>query len=288
MKSNVAALLLFLVTVTHLQGFEYGFNESFDTPSAMNAFTVYQNPSPGVGSPYSQLASGGVLGGGGVTVAAGGPTVTPDATLVRADTPFDFAKTGVPLTITTLLNILPQTAGGNVLLQLGLVNDSTSGMNDRPGFAFASLTLSSSGSSGNIYTPQFQTKTLFGEVVTLGLATNLTLEAGNWYELHGTFLNLGGGAVQASGFLREVTSDSGYGGPIIYTFPTTVFDSPDLASDTTAYAALRGFRVDGLNALDNFSALVPIPEPSSVSLVALGLGIALAHKQRRFVRVGRR
>lgn len=280
MKLNVTVLLLLLGTLPPVQGFEYGFFENFESPSALNAFAVYQNATPAAGSPYSQSVSGGVVGGGGLAVAPGGPGVTQDATLVRRDTPFNFTETGVPLTMTSLLNISPQTAGGNVLLQLGLVTESTSGMNDKPGFAFASLSLSSAGVSGNVYTPQYQTKTLSGEIVTLGLATNLILEVGNWYELHGTFLNLGGGAVQASGFLRLATPDV-YNGPIVYTFPPTVFNSPDLASDPTTFAALRGFRADGLNALDNFGASVPIPEPTSICLAALGWGIALALKRRR-------
>jgi hypothetical protein len=282
LKNTILALGLALsVLDLHAQSFF----ESFDSPGALaNNFNVYQNTTPPVvnaatGSPYSQSLTGGVGGSGGVSILV--TNVTADATLIQKNTVFDFSHVGVTLTIASWLNVSTQTAGGNRLLQLGFVNESTNGLNGNTGLAFTSLRLSSTGTSGDVYTPQWQTKTAAGATVSTSLAPNVTLIAGEWYELEGSFLNLGGGNILATGFLQDYGTSGVIPGSIVYSFPSTTLTSADIASDPTVYAALRGFKNDGLNTVDNFLAASVIPEPGTVSLVLLGLTVFAARGRKQ-------
>jgi hypothetical protein len=265
-----ALLLASSVTATQAQSFLQDFDASNDLA---NNFNTYFNATPPLGSPYSQVGSGGVGGSGAVSVALGGAAVTADATLIYNNLSFDFSTPGATLNIASMLNVSTQTAGGNRLLQLGFVNESTNGMNGNAGIAFTSLRLSSAGTSGNIYTPQFQTKTAAGATVSTTLTPNVTLTPGEWYELSGTFLNLGGGNIQASGFLQDFGTDGQTAGSVVFNFPTTTLNSTDIASDSSVWGALRGFNADGLNEVDNFRAgVVVVPEPSATALIFVGLG----------------
>ena len=284
MRKNTILFLGLALSVLDLHA--ASFFESFDSPGALaNDFNVYQNTTPPVvnvtNSPYSQTLAVGVAGSGGVSVSSA-TGVTQDATLIQKNTAFDFSHVGVTLTVASWLNVSTQTAGGNRLLQLGFVNESTNGLNGNTGLAFTSLRMSSTGTSGNVYTPQWQTKTAAGSTVSTSLAPNVTLVPGEWYELEGSFLNLGGGNILATGFLQDYGASGVIPGSIVYTFPSTTLTSTDIASDPTVYAALRGFKNDGLNTVDNFLAASVVPEPGTVSLFLLGLAAfaARARKQK--------
>jgi PEP-CTERM motif len=97
------------------------------------------------------------------------------------------------------------------------------------------------------------------------------LVPGEWYELEGSFLNLGGGNILATGFLQDYGTSGVIPGSVVYSFPSTVLTSADIAADPTVYAALRGFKNDGLNTVDNFIGYSVVPEPGTISLVLLGL-----------------
>jgi hypothetical protein len=180
-----------------------------------------------------------------------------------------------------MFNVSSQTAGGNRLLQLGFVNENTSRMKGNAGLSFMSLRLSSTGASGNIYTPQYQTKTSAGATVNSGLTPNVTLTPGNWYELSGSFLTLGGGQFQGSGLLQDFGTTGQTPGSIVFSFSPTTLTSADIAADSSVYGALRGFKNDGLNTVDSFMASAAVPEPGSISLLTLGLGALAVHLQRR-------
>jgi hypothetical protein len=104
---------------------------------------------------------------------------------------------------------------------------------------------------------------------------------GDWYQLSGTFINVGGGNIEASGFLQNFGTDGQTPGAVVYTFPTRLLNSSDIATDATVYAALRGFKADGLNMADNFSAVTVVPEPGTASLFLLGLGAMLLRNRKR-------
>jgi hypothetical protein len=281
MLKNTVLTLIMALAVLDLHA--ASFFESFDAPGSLaNDFNVYQNATLPLGSPYTQYPIGGVGNSGVVGISPGNTNnVTQDATLIQRNTVFDFSQVGVTLTVASMLNVSAQTAGGNRLLQLGFVNESTNGMNGNAGLAFTSMRLSSTNTTGNVYVPQWQTKNAAGTAtLTTTLTPNVTLIPGEWYELSGTFQNLGGGNIQATGFLQDFGTSGVIPGSIIYSFPSTVLTSADIASDPTVYAALRGFKNDGLNTVDNFLAGSVIPEPGTVSLVLLGL-IAFAARGRK-------
>jgi len=268
-KVSSAVLLASSLAGTQAQTFLQDFNAA---GALANNFNVYLNATPPLGSPYSQVTSGGVGGSGAVSVALGSTTVTADATLIYNNLAFDFSTAGSTLTIASMLNVSTQTAGGNRLLQLGFVNENTNGLNGNAGIAFTSLRLSSAGTSGNIYTPQYQTKTAAGSTVSTTLSPNITLTPGDWYELSGSFQNLGGGNIEANGFLQDFGTDGQTPGSVLFTFPATTLNSTDIASDSSVWAGLRGFKADGLNTVDNFTASIVVPEPSAATLFLLALG----------------
>jgi len=279
LKNTILALGL-VVSVLDLHA--QSFFESFDAPGSLaNNFNVYQNATPPAGSPYLQVATGGVGNSGAVSVLPGATNVTQDATLIQKNTLFDFSHVGVTLTVSSMLNVSAQTAGGNRLLQLGFVNESTNGMNGNAGISFTSLRLSSTGASGNVYTPMYQTKTAAGSTVGYNLSPNITLTAGEWYELSGSFINLGGGQILATGFLQDYGTSGVIPGSVVYSFPSTVLTSADIAADPTVYAALRGFKNDGLNTVDNFIGYGVVPEPGTISLLLLGLAGIVVHGRKQ-------
>ena len=199
--------------------------------------------------------------------------------LIQKNTLFNYSQVGVTLTVSSMLDVGAINGGGNRLLQLGFVNENTNGMNGNAGVAFTSLRLSSVGATGTTFTPQFQTKTAAGGAVSTSFG-NITLLAGEWYQLTGTFINLGGGNILAKGFLQDFGTSGVFPESVVYTFPDTLLTSADIASDSSVYAALRGFKNDGLNTVDNLSAVMVVPEPATFSLVLLGLA-AFAVRARK-------
>ena len=247
----------------------------FNTPGQLaNQFNIYQNATPGLGSPYAQYPIGGLGDGGAVAVLPGATNVTPDATAIFKNQSLDFSSAGAQLNISEYINVVAQTGSGNRLLQLGFVNENTSGMNGNNGLAFMSLRLSTVGASGNIYTPAYQDKMSAGSTVNTSLSPNVTLTPGDWYRLSGSFLNLGGGKFEVSGLLEDY-GPAGISSPVtVFTFAPQDFTNTEITSDAAVWAAFRSFHADGANALDNFTAQV-VPEPGVLTLCIagfLGLG----------------
>ncbi len=263
-------------TITHAQNFSVNFNNTGDFA---NNFNVYQNATPGNGSPYAQVTTGGVGNSGAVGVSPGSATATADATGIYKPVSFDFSATGATLSISSTFNVVANTATGNRLLQLGFVNENTSGMNGNAGLAFMSLRLSTAAATGNVYTPQFQDKTAAGATVSTSLTPNLTLAPGEWYQLSATFQNSGNGQFLVSGSLQDFGKDGLTAGATIFTFDPKVFSNADITKDGAMFAAFRGFNADGLGKIDNFSAAA-VPEPGVVALMGLGAVGLLAGRWR--------
>jgi hypothetical protein len=273
MKTTYLATMALCVSA--LSTFAQNVSVDFNTPGQLaNQFNIYQNATPGLGSPYAQFPIGGLGNGGAVAVLPAATNVTADSTAIFKNQSFDFSKTGAQVGISEYINVVANTAGGNRLLQLGFVNENTSGMNGNAGLAFMSLRLSTVGTSGNVYTPAFQDKTSAGSTFNTTLSPNVTLTPGDWYELSGSFLNLGGGKFQASGLLQDY-GPTGLSSPVtVFTFAPQDFTNAEVTSDSSVWPAFRSFNADGANALDNFHAQA-VPEPGVLALCIagfLGLG----------------
>jgi hypothetical protein len=263
------------------------FTINFDTLGDLaNNFNIYQNTSPPVvnaatGSPYSQSLTGGVGGSGFVNIAAPAAGITPDSTAIYKNTSFNFSAAGDALNISAYVDVIAPTETGNRLLHLGFADSSTSGLNGNAGLSFTGFRLNPTAVGSTIFTPQWQTKTASGSTVNTAGGGNLTLIAGDWYDVSVTFGNLGGGNIQASGFVEDLGVDGLTPGASFSISPVTL-TSADIASDSSVWAAFRTFEADGDGGLDNFSAhVVVIPEPGTTVLVGMGLGALLFARRRQ-------
>jgi hypothetical protein len=279
MKTSPLAATILSSSV--LCSFAQSINVDFNTAGQLTSdFNIYQNATPGLGSPYAQFPIGGIGNGGAVAVLPGAANVTADSTAIFKSQSFDFSNPGAQLQISEYANVVANSAGGNRLLQLGFVNENTSGMNGNAGLAFMSLRLSTVGSSGNVYSPAFQDKQSAGSTVNTTLTPNVTLTPGDWYKLSGTFLNLGGGKFQVSGSLEDFGA-AGLSTPVtVFTFAPQTFSNAEMTSDATVWAAFRSFHADGANALDNFTAQA-VPEPNVLALWVIGvLGVGWSFRRK--------
>jgi hypothetical protein len=276
--------------LAHVQG--QSFFVDFNTANQFtDNFNVYQNAATPVvsftGSPYTQGAASGIGGTGGIDVTAGGGTtgLTSDSTAIYKNSTFDFSTSGTSLTISAMMKIIPTSETGNRLLQLGFVNDPTSGMNGNAGLAFTSMRFNppgTTGASGSVaYTPQWQTKVAAGTttVNTAGAPSPINFTTGDWYKMSLTFVNNGGGSIGGSGSVQDFGTDGLTAGAITQLTPITL-TSADIAADPTVYAAFRGFHNDGLGTLDNFAATVNVPEPSTIALLGLSGAFLVARRRR--------
>jgi hypothetical protein len=261
---------------------------TFNTAGELAAkFNVYQNTTPSTlvapgspTSPYSQVIGVGAGGGGGVAISSGTGIIA-DSTAIYKNSSFNFASSGTTLTITSLLNVSANTGGGNRLLQLGFVNENTSGMNGNAGLAFMSLRLSTVGTSGNVYTPNFQIKDAASGTSGPNFTPNVTLTPGEWYQLSGTFENKGGGQIQISGTLKDFGIDGTTPGATVFNYPATTLTAVDIANDSSVWPAFRSFKNDGATALDSFTATSAIPEPGTFMLLGAGIsGLLIAARRR--------
>lgn len=263
---------------------------NFDAAGALdNNFNIYQNISAAnggpvinaaTGSPYSQVLAGGVGGSGRVNIATPATGITTDSTAIYKNTSFDFSTAGKALNISASVNIIATTESGNRLLQLGFANENNSGMNGNAGLAFMSLRLNPTAINSTVFAPQWQTKVASGTttVNTTGGA-NVTLTAGDWYQLSLTFANLGAGSIQGSGFVQDFGAD-GLTPGASFSFSPITLTSADIASDSSTWPAFRTFAADGSGGLDNLSASA-VPEPGTTVLVGLGLGTLLLAGRRQ-------
>jgi hypothetical protein len=265
---------------------------NFNTPGDyLNSFNLYANTSGGlslppsdVRNPYKESLTAGVDGTGGISIVAAGANGTiPDSTSIYKLGSYDFGTVGSTLTISSMVKIGTTTETGNRLLQLGFVNEPTSGLNGNAGLAFTSLRFNPPNpAGGSVYTPQWQTKTAAGNTVNTagtlnGGSANLSLTTGDWYQLSLTFENLGGGQIRGSGSMQDFGPNGTTPGTLA-TLDAITLTSADIASDASVWAAFRAFAADGAIALDSFAA---VPEPGTISLLGLGGALALFAARRR-------
>jgi hypothetical protein len=258
------------------------FFDDFNTAGSFQLnYNVYQNTAtPTVsftGSPYTQSANTGVGGSGGIDVAAPVTGITADSTSINKSQSFDFSQSGTTLTISAFMKAIAPTETGNRMLQLGFVNDATSGMNGNAGLSFTSMRFNPTAVGSMTFAPQWQTKTAAGATVNTTVTPNITFVQNDWYLMSLSFVNNGGGAIGGSGFVQDMGVDGTTPGAIT-TITSANLTSADIAADATVFAAFRSFHNDGVATLDNFSA---VPEPSTVALFgAASAGLLMLRRRR--------
>jgi len=280
-KAAILVAAAALIAKTQAQSFFEDFNTA---GSYANNFNAYINATPPGTNPYSQSAASGVGGSGGIDIAAAATGITVDSTSIYKNSTFNFANSGSSLTVSAMMKIVPTTENGNRLLQLGFVNDPTSGMNGNAGLAFTSMRFNPPATTGGVgsvpYTPQWQTKTAAGTTVaTAGAPSPVNFTTGNWYLMSLTFVNNGGGSIGGSGFVQDFGTDGLTAGATTQLTPVSL-SSADIAADATVFAAFRGFKGDGLGNVDNFAATQNVPEPSTIALFGLSGALFLARRRR--------
>lgn len=260
------------------------FSDNFSTAGdLLNNYNIYQNTGGGLtnaatGSPYGQSLTGGIGGGGHVTIATPATGITPDSTAIYQNTSFNFSTVGATLNISAYVDITDPTETGNRLLHLGFVNSDTSGLNGNANLSFMSFRMIPTAIGSTTFSLQWQTKTAAGSTVNTAGGANVALTLGDWTQLSLTFQNLGSGNIQGSGFIEDFGANGLTPGATTIIAPITL-TSADIASDATVFAAFRSFAADGSGGVANFSASV-VPEPGTVVLGGLGLGALLLARHR--------
>ena len=258
------------------------FFDDFNTAGSFQLnYNVYQNTAtPTVsftGSPYTQSANTGVGGSGGIDVAAPATGITADSTSINKSQSFDFSQSGTTLTISAFMKAIAPTETGNRMLQLGFVNDATSGMNGNAGLSFTSMRFNPTAVGSMTFAPQWQTKTAAGGTVNTTVTPNITFVQNDWYLMSLSFVNNGAGAIGGNGFVQDMGVDGTTPGAIT-TITSANLTSADIAADATVFAAFRSFHNDGVATLDNFAA---VPEPSTVALFgAASAGLLMLRRRR--------
>ncbi len=278
---HVACFVAAIVLIRH--GNAQSFATSFETPGSFQTdFNVYENTGGGtvtfVNAPYSQSATSGVGGSGGIDILLTGVA---DSTAIYKNISFNFASSGNALTISAFMKVIAPTETGNREMQLGFVNNATSGFASNAGLAFTSLRFNPTAVGSVTFIPQWQTKTAAGALVNTTVSPNITFVQNDWYLMSLTFANNGGGNIIGTGFVADF-GPSGTTAGTVTSITGANLTSADIAADATVFAAFRGFNRDGASTLDDFSATTTVPEPSTYALLTAGAGaIFMASRRRR-------
>ena len=269
-------------------------NVQFESAGDLSSFNQVTG-ADAVSTDMTFSSAGGTGGSGGLIHSVSGAV---DATAIYTPTSFDLSSgAAVTLSIDFLTGAgAPFAGSANAVVMLGLVGNTTTGFysvnNATTGDNFVGGRIRHSGGTPGINGLQSQTKLLNSAGTSSpadGSQLGMTFAANEWYRLTLSVTR----TATANTFAYDLNlTDIGATGT---SAPTTMANgdlsgnlvNADLYNDSTAYAAFRGVNIASGNwdvAFDNFTVtVVPVPEPASMSLAALGgLGMLLfARKQKR-------
>jgi hypothetical protein len=196
---------------------------------------------------------------------------------------FDFATFGIGTSISEMFEVGPRVFGDPNVLQLGFVNNSTTGMNDSPGAAFFGLRLRAIGDSGNSYQAQYLSKTSSGSESIVDAPDSVLLSPGNWFRFDAQFRRAGDevAIVNARVYIYGPT---GLENPqVLFAVPDTLMPNSEMTADPEIWAAFTASNAAGAIALDDL-AMQAVPEPSTAILWGIGVTLTTFCSQlsRRF------
>jgi hypothetical protein len=246
---------------------------NFDTPGQYTGnFIAAAN--------MTESPTAGVNGSGGVT-----DNLSADANSIYDASSWNFSQVGDSITISLMALLANPIGSSGGTFQLGLgVNSSfvmAGSSATSPAFGSFRLSRSSSGAAGFKIGPQFASGSALSSSSVQSAAFQLT--PGDWYQFNVTFVDTSSSSYSMTATLYD------YGttglSPVTGTDLLAAYESAGLsmtnitgsagAALVAATAADPGWRVgtatSGISALDNFSVVETVPEPSTCARAGMGI-----------------
>jgi hypothetical protein len=209
-------------------------------------------------------------------------------TLIYNQASYALANVGDSITVSAFglkQDDINATNGSGSFLRVGLT-DGNNNANNRitggTGNAIALDVYNNTATAANFTDVIFRYSNKVGSVAFTNVAGGAsTLVSGNWYKLTATFTNVDGTNISIAGTLDNYGTDGLTYNSTVRTIAASNFSNAGLIADTTLYGALLARQDGGANAVDDFSiTAVPVPEPGTIGLLALGICGLLITRRR--------
>jgi len=229
---------------------------NFNTPGQYTSnFNPWDDNAGVNGGNYSfaENATDGVAGTSGVSVFTNN-----DMTAVYRSG-WNFASSGATILVSVLVNANGQTSGNKV--QLGILNQTTNGLNSNPGVAFESFRFVPLSATSWQFYEQFRTN---GTTITSASLGSVSVTVGHWYKFVVALTNTSGasGVINAGCALYDYGTDGQTPGANLTTFSTVQSHPAQDIATNTVWPALRAFQNAGISAWDNFLVLTTNSPPT--------------------------
>jgi uncharacterized repeat protein (TIGR01451 family) len=262
------------LTVTPITGISFDFNTPGQFTNVaynvqINEWLHGVNTSGQFPPQLQEVATGGVANSGALDIFGGG-----DMQAIQPQVSYDFSFHGRRIIASALVKIATPTSTNNRALQLGFVTATnvyagtapgliSAGISDNNPQGFMTVILQSQ-TPALAYQLRLQHRRTTGSIAEVAAPTgitpagNVTLTAGNWYQLTATFENTEGATADTftvAAELQDMGADGATPGAIVQSYPPNVINNPDLVNQKNMFLALRANpAAAGADVLDNIHA----------------------------------